>query len=182
MSAFLDSAGLTHLLAKLKKVFAVKATSLAGYGITDGVTSVTVTGTGQAVTSASVSGHTLTLNAGARIPRVRYERAHSDAFQVSNLSSSDELILDLASASYENGAKFWVNLLQEDIIRGYGIYRGCVITGAQSCIVSFGGVTSFKGDVTLQAASVYQFTLCTNGRSGQYLAKGYVLWQRISAS
>ena len=51
-----------------------------------------------------------------------------------------------------------------------------------ACTVSFGGITSIKGAVTLQAASVYHFTLCTNGRSGQYLAKGYVLWQRISAS
>lgn len=41
-----------------------KATSLTGYGITDGVNAVTVSGSGNAVTSASVSGHTLTLTKG----------------------------------------------------------------------------------------------------------------------
>ena len=38
-----------------------KPTTLAGYGITDGVNSVSVNGSGNAVTSAIVSGHTLTL-------------------------------------------------------------------------------------------------------------------------
>lgn len=42
-----------------------KPTTLAGYGITDGVNSVTVTGSGNAVTAASVSGHSLTLTKGA---------------------------------------------------------------------------------------------------------------------
>ena len=39
--------------------------TLAGYGITDGVNAVTVTGNGNAVTAASVSGHTLTLTKGS---------------------------------------------------------------------------------------------------------------------
>lgn len=47
------------------KNYAVKATTLRGYGITDGVNAVTTTGTGNAVTSASVSGHTLTLTKGS---------------------------------------------------------------------------------------------------------------------
>lgn len=47
------------------KNYAVKATTLGGYGITDGVNAVTTTGTGNAVTSASVSGHTLTLTKGS---------------------------------------------------------------------------------------------------------------------
>ena len=113
---------------------------------------------------------------------MRHERPTSSTTPVSNFTSSEELILDLSAVSYSAGAKFWINFLQADIARGYGLYRGCVITGAQTCTVSFGGITSIKGAVTLQAASVYHFTLCTNGRSGQYLAKGYVLWQRISAS
>ena len=41
-----------------------KPTTLSGYGITDGVNAVTTTGTGNAVTSASVSGHTLRLTKG----------------------------------------------------------------------------------------------------------------------
>lgn len=46
------------------KNYAVKATTLAGYGITDGVNDVSVTGTGNAVTAASISGHKLTLTKG----------------------------------------------------------------------------------------------------------------------
>lgn len=42
-----------------------KPTTLGGYGITDGVNSVSVTGSGNAVTAASVSGHTLTLTKGS---------------------------------------------------------------------------------------------------------------------
>lgn len=41
-----------------------KPTTLAGYGITDGVNSVSVTGTGNAITSASISGHKLTFTKG----------------------------------------------------------------------------------------------------------------------
>lgn len=47
------------------KNYAVKATTLAGYGITDGVNNASVTGTGNAVTAASISGHTLTLTKGS---------------------------------------------------------------------------------------------------------------------
>lgn len=43
------------------KIISGKPTTLAGYGITDGVNAVNVTGTGNAVTTASISGHTLTL-------------------------------------------------------------------------------------------------------------------------
>lgn len=46
------------------KNYAVKATTLAGYGITDGINAVSVTGTGNAITSASISGHSLTLTKG----------------------------------------------------------------------------------------------------------------------
>lgn len=42
-----------------------KPSTLSGYGITDGVNSVSVTGTGNAITSASISGHSLTLTKGS---------------------------------------------------------------------------------------------------------------------
>lgn len=38
-----------------------KPTTLSGYGITDGINALTISGSGNAVTSASVNGHTLTL-------------------------------------------------------------------------------------------------------------------------
>lgn len=41
-----------------------KPTTLSGYGITDGVNAVSVSGSGNAVTSATVSGHSLTLTKG----------------------------------------------------------------------------------------------------------------------
>ena len=47
------------------KITSDKPTTLSGYGITDGVNSVTVSGSGNAVTAASVSGHVLTLTKGA---------------------------------------------------------------------------------------------------------------------
>ena len=53
--------GHTHTFASLTS----KPTSLSGYGITDGVNAVSVTGSGNAVTTASVSGHTLTLTKGS---------------------------------------------------------------------------------------------------------------------
>lgn len=42
-----------------------KPTTLAGYGITDGANAVSVTGSGNAITAASISGHTLTLTKGS---------------------------------------------------------------------------------------------------------------------
>lgn len=53
--------GHTHTFASLTS----KPTSLSGYGIIDGVNAVSVTGSGNAVTAASVSGHTLTLTKGS---------------------------------------------------------------------------------------------------------------------
>ena len=53
--------GHTHTFASLTS----KPTSLSGYGITDGVNAISVTGSGNAVTAASVSGHTLTLTKGS---------------------------------------------------------------------------------------------------------------------
>ncbi len=46
------------------KITSGKPTTLTGYGITDGVNSVKVSGSGNAVTAASVSGHVLTLTKG----------------------------------------------------------------------------------------------------------------------
>ena len=53
--------GHTHTFASLTS----KPSSLSGYGITDGVNAVSVTGSGNAITTASISGHTLTLTKGS---------------------------------------------------------------------------------------------------------------------
>lgn len=60
------------------KNYAVKATTLAGYGITDGINAVSVTGTGNAVTAASISGHTLTLTKGSMFSLSGHKHAWSD--------------------------------------------------------------------------------------------------------
>lgn len=61
-----------------EKNYAVKATTLAGYGITDGINAVSVTGTGNAVTAASISGHTLTLTKGSTFSLSGHKHAWSD--------------------------------------------------------------------------------------------------------
>ena len=60
------------------KNYAVKATTLAGYGITDGINAVSVTGTGNAVTAASISGHTLTLTKGSTFSLIGHKHAWAD--------------------------------------------------------------------------------------------------------
>jgi hypothetical protein len=60
------------------KNYAVKATTLAGYGITDGINAVSVTGIGNAVTAASISGHTLTLTKGSTFSLSGHKHAWSD--------------------------------------------------------------------------------------------------------
>lgn len=60
------------------KNYSVKATTLAGYGITDGVNDVSVTGTGNAVTDASVKGHILTLTKGSTFSLSGHKHAWAD--------------------------------------------------------------------------------------------------------
>lgn len=60
------------------KNYAVKATTLAGYGITDGINAVSVTGTGNAVTAASISGHALTLTKGSTFSLSGHKHAWAD--------------------------------------------------------------------------------------------------------
>lgn len=67
------------------KITSDKPTTLAGYGITDGVNAVSVSGSGNAVTSASVSGHTLTLTKGATyLPKSTFD----DLFEKVNIGTS----------------------------------------------------------------------------------------------
>lgn len=67
-----------------EKNYAVKATTLAGYGITDGINAVSVTGTGNAVTAASISGHTLTLTKGATFNNYTHPTATATTITAAN--------------------------------------------------------------------------------------------------
>lgn len=69
LAAYLKSADAEKTYSKLGHTHAFseitgKPTTLAGYGVTDGVNTVTLSGSGNAVTSASIDGHTLTLTKG----------------------------------------------------------------------------------------------------------------------
>lgn len=70
LAAYLKSADAEKTYSKLGHTHAFseitgKPTTLAGYGVTDGVNTVTLSGSGNAVTSASIDGHTLTLTKGS---------------------------------------------------------------------------------------------------------------------
>lgn len=60
-------------------------TTLVGYGITDGVNNAPVTGTGNAVTSVSLSGHTLTFTKGATFLT---KAAFDDLFEKVNIGTA----------------------------------------------------------------------------------------------
>lgn len=66
------------------KNYAVKATTLAGYGITDGINAVSVTGTGNAVTAASISDHTLILTKGATFNNYTHPTATATTITAAN--------------------------------------------------------------------------------------------------
>lgn len=68
-----------------------KPTSLSGYGITDGVNAVSVTGSGNAVTAASVSGHTLTLTKGSSFSLSSHTHGllHTDFVKIIDNTTTD---------------------------------------------------------------------------------------------
>lgn len=88
--------GHTHTFASLTS----KPTSLSGYGITDGVNAVSVTGSGNAVTAASVSGHTLTLTKGAT-----YLTSHQSLSNYYTKSSVDSLLNGKSATSHTHSVK-----------------------------------------------------------------------------
>lgn len=79
--------GHTHTFASLTS----NPTSLSGYGITDGVNAVSVTGSGNAITTASISGHTLTLTKGSSFSLSSHTHGllHTDFVKVIDNTSTD---------------------------------------------------------------------------------------------
>ena len=79
--------GHTHTFASLTS----KPTSLSGYGITDGVNAVSVTGSGNAITTASISGHTLTLTKGSSFSLSSHTHGllHTDFVKIIDNTSTD---------------------------------------------------------------------------------------------
>ena len=180
MAKFLDAAGITHLIQKMKTIFAAKATSLSGYGITDGVNTATHSGQGTVVTAASISGHRITLTRNLFAPVIRSERA-SLTSSPSNFASHETIILDASALSYSAGKEFWINIKQLERDLGYGHFVGYIITGANTCFVKFGGVQAYGvgGSTQLAASSVYRFEMLAYGNTSGNFTKAYVQWQRL---
>ena len=65
-----------------------KPTTLSGYGITDGVNEVATSGTGNAVTSASISGHKLTLTKGSTFSLSTHTHNYTSTVKVGDTSYS----------------------------------------------------------------------------------------------
>lgn len=104
-----------------------KPTSLSGYGITDGVNAVSVTGSGNAVTAASVSGHTLTLTKGAT-----YLTSHQSLSNYYTKSSVDSLLNGKSATSHTHSVK--INGVTKTIAAtgGTAVDLGTYLTSHQS--------------------------------------------------
>lgn len=115
--------GHTHTFASLTS----KPTSLSGYGITDGVNAVSVTGSGNAVTAASVSGHTLTLTKGAT-----YLTSHQSLSNYYTKSSVDSLLNGKSATSHTHSVK--INGVTKTIAAtgGTAVDLGTYLTSHQS--------------------------------------------------
>lgn len=88
-----------------------KPTTLAGYGITDGVNSVSVTGTGNAITSASISGHSLTLTKGSTfLLSSQYTAADILAKLKTVDGAGSDLEADILALTGETGSMTGTNL------------------------------------------------------------------------
>lgn len=127
------------------KNYAVKATTLAGYGITDGINAVSVTGTGNAVTAASISGHILTLTKGSTF----------------SLSGHKHAWTDITSG-------------KPSTLSGYGITDAYTKTDADSRYVNVSGDT-MTGVLTLGASSGIKGTSSSNMQIGLYTPQNIYL-------
>lgn len=87
-------------------------TTLAGFGITDGVNAITVSGSGNAITSASLSGHKLTLTKGTTFLT---KAAFDDLFEKVNIGTS-------AAPVYAIKAKY--GLYTEQFLSTMGLAQG----------------------------------------------------------
>lgn len=90
----------THTFASLTS----KPTTLSGYGITDGVNTVTTSGSGNAVTSASISNHTLTLTKGTTFASQTWVQDSAIAYKAKKLYAPQNGYLE-----YIVGQDFTVN-------------------------------------------------------------------------
>ena len=138
LAAYLKSADAEKTYSKLGHTHAFseitgKPTTLAGYGVTDGVNTVTLSGSGNAVTSASIDGHTLTLTKGSTFSL----SGHTHTF--ASLTSKPTTIAGYGITDAYTKAQ--VN----STIAKYLPLAGGTITGA----LTVNGIATFKSKVAI---------------------------------
>ena len=138
LAAYLKSADAEKTYSKLGHTHAFseitgKPTTLAGYGATDGVNAVSVTGNGNAVTSASIDGHTLTLTKGSTFSL----SGHTHTF--ASLTSKPTTIAGYGITDAYTKAQV------DSTIAKYLPLAGGTITGA----LTVNGIATFKSKVAI---------------------------------
>lgn len=138
LAAYLKSADAEKTYSKLGHTHAFseitgKPTTLAGYGVTDGVNTVTLSGSGNAVTSASIDGHTLTLTKGSTFSL----SGHTHTF--ASLTSKPTTIAGYGITDAYTKAQV------DSTIAKYLPLAGGTITGA----LTVNGIATFKSKVAI---------------------------------
>ena len=138
LAAYLKSADAEKTYSKLGHTHAFseitgKPTTLAGYGVTDGVNTVTLSGSGNAVTSASIDGHTLTLTKGTTFS----VSGHTHTF--ASLTSKPTTIAGYGITDAYTKAQV------DSTIAKYLPLAGGTITGA----LTVNGIATFKSKVAI---------------------------------
>ena len=138
LAAYLKSADAEKTYSKLGHTHAFseitgKPTTLAGYGVTDGVNTVTLSGSGNAVTSASIDGHTLTLTKGTTFS----VNGHTHTF--ASLTSKPTTIAGYGITDAYTKAQV------DSTIAKYLPLAGGTITGA----LTVNGIATFKSKVAI---------------------------------
>lgn len=138
LAAYLKSADAEKTYSKLGHTHAFseitgKPTTLAGYGVTDGVNAVSVTGNGNAVTSASIDGHTLTLTKGSTFSL----SGHTHTF--ASLTSKPTTIAGYGITDAYTKAQV------DSTIAKYLPLAGGTITG----VLTVNGIATFKNKVAI---------------------------------
>ena len=155
LAAYLKSADAEKTYSKLGHTHAFseitgKPTTLAGYGVTDGVNAVSVTGNGNAVTSASIDGHTLTLTKGSTFSL----SGHTHTF--ASLTSKPTTIAGYGITDAYTKAQV------DSTIAKYLPLAGGTITGA----LTVNGIATFKSKVAI--GNIY---IINDGSGNLYVQK-----------
>lgn len=125
------------------KITSGKPTTLSGYGITDGINSVTLSGSGNAVTAMSFSGHSLTLTKGATF----LEKAtFDDLFEKVNIGTT-------ASPVYAIKAKYTFFSVGDVVAKGIGEDTGSGTGGTLSGLVDVSLSSPASGQILMYDGS-----------------------------